>query len=291
MREWVKELSLQEWQLLAAISYYAAGEKRRPTDPDFVKYGIILKPGQAAESYERYGRLAGFDGSAKVVRNKVLRIVKKCETQARLKRDESETGRIVITLYDISNLRDSEINERDAGETQARPDRDTIKNKELIINKNNTLFGDDETITSESYSKHPKKSVSKKTQKVKTKDPRIKAFIDYAFDSFKAAFNAKLAISSGKDGVCIARLLKTYELDELKSYWKQYLDDDDDFVRVKSIAAFSASPVIMRYVQGESDQTQKFETCNMCSGDRELRIPGEEPVQCPMCKGMGKVAA
>lgn len=61
-------------------------------------------------------------------------------------------------------------------------------------------------------------------------DPQVKAFIDYAFQSFQERFREKLLIDGGKDGATVKRLLQTYPLARLCGLWDLFLASPDPFI-------------------------------------------------------------
>lgn len=73
-------------------------------------------------------------------------------------------------------------------------------------------------------------------------DPRIKVFIDYAFQSFKDLTGKSLCIDGGKDGQIIKKLLGTYGLDSLKGLWDSFLLSTDPFIEQagRSIGVFKS---------------------------------------------------
>lgn len=60
--------------------------------------------------------------------------------------------------------------------------------------------------------------------------PEVKLFIDHAFTTFQDAFREKLHIDGAKDGAIVKKLLRTYELEKLKSLWDVFLKSDDPFI-------------------------------------------------------------
>ncbi len=98
------------------------------------------------------------------------------------------------------------------------------KNKQRITENNKFLCVD----SNESPPRQEKVN-KKKPPKPKT-NPDVKTFIDFYFESWKTKFGEKPLID-GQTAKLVERLLATYGIDKLKSYYAKFLEiEDDDFI-------------------------------------------------------------
>ncbi|MBW1723299.1 MAG: helix-turn-helix domain-containing protein [Deltaproteobacteria bacterium] len=115
----------------------------------------------------------------------------------------------------------------------------------------------------------------------RARNPDIKTFIDFAYETHLAATEKKLHVDGGKDGATVKRMLATYSLEDLQRYWKQYLEDDDPFVVENGYSIGRFKSMISRYVTGSPGG--KLQRCAACNGTGEFS--GET---CPRCGGVGR---
>lgn len=72
-------------------------------------------------------------------------------------------------------------------------------------------------------------------------DPRVKTFINWWYDEFKARFQAPYNVTA-KDAALVKRLLGTYPLEKLKELSEQFFESDDPFIvrAGRTIGVFSS---------------------------------------------------
>lgn len=95
------------------------------------------------------------------------------------------------------------------------------------------LFGNTSGDTSGDTTKESKK-VKKGKKPTPPKPPkgdgRIKEFIDWWFETFKAKFQEKYQVQGAKDGQTVKRLLRDRDLEELKKLGEKFFASNDDFI-------------------------------------------------------------
>jgi len=111
-------------------------------------------------------------------------------------------------------------------------------------------------------------------------NPDVKAFIDFAYETHLAATEKKLHVDGGKDGALVKKMLATYSLEDLQRYWKQYLEDNDDWIISRGYSIGKFKSAISCYVTGRQETKQR---CAACNGTGEFS--GET---CPRCGGAGR---
>ena len=72
------------------------------------------------------------------------------------------------------------------------------------------------------------------------KNPDIKIFIDYAYQTFKNKYDAPMMINGKKDGSLVKKLLQQFDIEKIKALWNKFLLSEDDFIlnAGKSIGVF-----------------------------------------------------
>ena len=113
------------------------------------------------------------------------------------------------------------------------PKKETLPKKEMVVAEkgNEPLPKKAHTIDTITKDILPVPLKEKRNrEQVVPKNPNIKLFIDYFYDSFLKKTERRYCVQGAKDGKLIKKLLGTYTLDELKDLCNKFFDSTDEFI-------------------------------------------------------------